>query len=574
MESNLKWLRSCDLLIKNAYVFESALCRFVQKDVAVYDGMIVDVDKALALDSQQTLDGNGMYLIPGLVDIHMHIESSMTWPGAFYKQALHWGTTTLVADPHEIANVAGLMGIEEMLSNAQSLDIFFGIPSSVPSTNPSLETTGGILDEGEVSSLLRHPKMRCLGEVMNFADLKQEDSKTKRLIALCKKMRPDLLIEGHCPKISGHDLSVYLDAGVDADHTQQTPDSIMEKAAKGMFLEIQAKSINQANIDTLMHNQLYDHFCFVTDDCMANELYTRGHLNEVLKKAMKFGMPMEKVIYCATYTPARRMHLEDRGIIAPGKKADMVLLRDIKEWQIESVIKDGKVVGDIILEKPHFHSSLYHTIHLSDFKPEDFQLAGYQGKYVEANVMHIEPHSTFTRRVKERIPVIDGQIAYQKTGLNLIMVFERYGKNGRHAFGFVRHALQQKAALATTWAHDHHNLVVMGNDPDKMCQIANCIIEKQGGYGICDQFGLSLVQLSVGGIMSDGPLEQTAKELSEVTSRMKRAGYNHDNPIMSFATLSLPVSPELKITDAGLIDCVNQQILPCIERVIFDENND
>ncbi len=574
MESNLKWLRSCDLLIQNAYVFESALCRFVQKDVAVKDGLIVDVDKALALDSQKTLDGSGMYLIPGLVDIHMHIESSMTWPGAFYKQALRWGTTTLVADPHEIANVAGLEGIHEMISNALSLDIFFGIPSSVPSTREDLETTGGILDEGEVSELLKDPHMRCLGEVMNFNDLKQEDSKTRRLIQLCKQMRPDFLIEGHCPKLTGQDLSIYLAAGVDADHTHQTPASILEKAAKGMFLEIQDKSVTPENVQTLVTHALYDHFCFVTDDCMADKLYAKGHLNEVVKKAMAYGMPQTQAIYCATYTPARRMHLDDRGMIAPGKKADLVLLRDIASWQIEAVFKDGKPIASYPIPEASFSLSLYHSIHLDPLTEETFQLHGYQGKAVQANVMVIEPHSTFTHRVIESIPIINGQIAYEKVGLNLVMVFERYGKNGRHAFGFVRNALQSSAALATSWAHDHHNLMVMGNDAKKMCRIANQVIACQGGYGIVDDHGQAMVHLPVGGIISDGPLAVTASELEEVTRRMRQAGYVHDHPIMSFATLSLPVSPELKITDAGLIDCRRQQIIPCIERVLTDEDND
>ena len=181
--------------------------------------------------------------------------------------------------------------------------------------------------------------------------------------------------------------------------------------------------------------------------------------------------------------------------------------------------------------------------------------------------MVIEPHSTFTHRVIESIPIINGQIAYEKVGLNLVMVFERYGKNGQHAFGFVRNALQSSAALATSWAHDHHNLMVMGNDAKKMCKIANQVIACQGGYGIVDDHGQAMVHLPVGGIISDGPLAVTASELEEVTRRMRQAGYVHDHPIMSFATLSLPVSPELKITDAGLIDCRRQQIIPCIDNM-------
>ncbi len=564
MESNIKQLT---LLIKNAYVFDSALCQFIKKDIAIMDNLIIDCDKHLEYLAKEVIDATGKYIIPGLVDIHMHIESSMTSPQAFYKKAVSWGTTTLVADPHEIANVYGIDGIQAMISNAEALDIFFGIPSSVPSTSPQFETTGGMIDLGEVNELLEDKKMICLGEVMNFKDLQMTDSKTKRLIKRCKETRRDFLIEGHCPKLSGQELSFYLASGIDADHTQQTPASILEKVSKGMFLEIQAKSITKETIATLVNNQLYDHFCFVTDDCMANHLQDKGHLFEVVKKAVHCGMPLLKAIYCATLTPSRRMHLDDRGMLAPGKKADLIILDHLESLKVNCVYKNGKLASMIKTPPCVFPEALYHSIKLEPLSKTDFLLPILKGKKALCNIISIHQDSNFTTHKQMVIDIVDGKLDYQAKGLSLICVFERYGKNHNRAYGLVEGTFTKSCAVASTWAHDHHNLMVMGNDENLMVKIANEIIHKQGGYGACCEQRLEMVHLNVGGIISDGPLETTATSLKQVTNILVDCGYVHMNPIMSFVTLSLPVSPEIKITDCGLIIGKTQQIVPLVEEI-------
>ena len=235
-----------DMIIKNILVYQTFTQQFEMKDVLIENGRFSRIADELSITHEEVMDGTGKWMIPGLIDIHMHIESSMTLPSRFSQAVLPHGVTTVVADPHEIANVFGLEGIQSFLSNATALDIFYGIPSSVPSTSPQLETTGGFIGVEEVKELLQHPVILCLGEVMNFQDLcKKETSTIKEIIKVCQALRPSLPIEGHCPKISGKDLADFIGAGVTADHTQQTPESIIEKIKSGMFLEIQKKSMNK-----------------------------------------------------------------------------------------------------------------------------------------------------------------------------------------------------------------------------------------------------------------------------------------------------------------------------------------
>lgn len=572
MESNIKRLGSnVDLLIKNVQVFNTSICCFQLKDVALRGHVFYLIEDRLNIEAQQVIDGQGKYMLPGLIDIHTHAESSMTYPAMFYEAVLRHGTTTCVIDPHEIANVKGLEGVNVFLDNVKNLDIFFGIPSSVPSTNSHLETTGGKIDLEDVKSLLFHPKIKCLGEVMNFVDMQSEHSKIKEMIALCKKLRPDICIEGHCPKLSGQDLSYYLYCGVDADHTQQTPESILEKTSKGMFIEMQGKSITPENIETIVKHELYEMIAFVTDDTMPHHL-VHGHLNEVVKKAVLCGMPIEKAIYCATYTPARRMHLDDRGMIAPGKQADFILLEDLGNLSCLEVYKMGQKHYPQVLPQPHFPKDFYHSLQLKPFQLEDFQLPKVKGSHVKVNVIEIFPNSTFTKRIEEVLEVNEGVINYQKAGLSLICAFERYGKKHHHSYALVKGAFTQKAAVATTWAHDHHNFMVMGNEPSLMLQIANAVYEVNGGYGVCTPSQQALTPLPIGGIVSDQPIEVLGEQLKKVADLMEEAGYHHMNPIMSFATLSLPASPEIKITDVGMIEVRTQKIIPLIVEEAEHEN--
>lgn len=565
-------------LIKNVQLYNTFTQSFEKKNIYIRDDKFYYICDDEPLDVENVIDGQEKYMIPGLIDIHMHIESSMTIPSEFSKAVLPHGVTTVVADPHEIANVFGVRGIETIVSNETTLDIFYGIPSSVPSTNEQLETTGGKIGEEDVQQLLKNPRILCLGEVMNFKDLiGGEDTLINRIIRACHEQKWQMPIEGHCPRISGLDLARYIYQGVDADHTQQTPASIVEKIKNGMFLEIQRKSMTAENIQTLVDNQFYEYFALVTDDVMADQLQN-GHLNLLVKLAYDLGMPIEKAIYCATYTPARRMHMIDRGCIAPGKIADFILLDDLYEFSIDRVYKRGQCVYDqsktieIQETEPQFPQDFYHSLHAKKASASDFMIASCQ-KEVLCHVMEVQPHSTFTKHLKMTLPVKDGYVDYASAGLSLLTVFERYGKNGHVTHALVKNTLQKKGAIATSWAHDHHNIMILGNNVEDMIKAQHQLLDQQGGYLVVENQKVQAnALLNVGGIISDQPFDCLAKDLCEVRKAMEHLGYIHDNAIMSFSTLSLPVSPELKVTDYGMMDTYHQTIVPLMEE--YDENTD
>ena len=553
------------LIIKNLKVYNSYFKKFIQGDVVINDGKFIHIGSNYEnrLSSKNIIDGNNKYMIPGLIDIHMHIESSMTIPSEFSKAAIKQGVTTVVADPHEIANVFGIEGIKEFIKSKEKLDIFYGIPSSVPSTSNHLETTGGEITVNEVKELLSYENILCLGEVMNFKDLiEDENSLINNIINVSKDKK--IPLEGHCPKIDGVDLSLYIYRGVDGDHTQQSVASLEEKIRNGMFIEMQHKSMTTENIKFLVENNLYEHFALATDDVMADKL-TKGHLNELVKEAVNLGMSIENAIYVATYTPAKRMRLFDRGTIAPGKIADFILLDDIEKFDIYEVYKNGEVVfnkhnglkEEHFMKKSNFDKKFYNSIKLNQITKENL-LVKVSQKYnnkVICRTMNVMKNTTFTEEGEISLEVVNGILKWENSNCALIAVFERYGKSNNIAFGLVQGEIIKEGAVATTWAHDNHNVMVMGRNVEDMVLAVNSLIDFNGGYIVVkDNNVLAKLELPIGGIVSDEPIEVVGEKLGKVRAAMKELGYNHMNEIMSFSTLSLPVSPAIKITDKGLID--------------------
>ena len=583
------------MIVEGARVFNVYRKRFEDKSVLVSDGVIAAVGAGLPVPSGELrLDASGAFLVPGLVDIHMHIESSMTIPSEFSRAVLPHGTTTVVADPHEIANVFGAEGIRAFMAAETALDIFWGLPSSVPSTNAELETTGGRIGADDLAALAADDRVLCLGEVMNAAELiRGGDSPTRRVIDEFRRLKPRFPVEGHCPRISGADLSAFIAAGVWADHTQQTPASIIEKIDNGMFMELQHKSIDAANIAAILGNGLIDQVCLVTDDVMPDQLET-GHLNRLVALAVKAGMSAEDAIRCATYIPARHMGLRDRGAIAPGRIADFILLDDADSFAIRAVYKRGLLVrgplvrGPLIrgplvrggpapggmlsaesaegaepktVFPPHFRTS----VRRKPLAESEFEVSapeGFTGSEIACVAIKLDPKSTFTEKTSVLCAVSDGLIDWRSAGLSLIVAIERYGGEAPLRFGWVEGALTGEGAVATTWAHDHHNLLVMGTSVSDMVLAANTLIAQQGGYLVArDGTLVANAHLEIGGIVSDGPIGTLAREIRGVRKAMRALGYEHVNEIMSFSTLSLLVSPHLKISDKGLVDVSTQSIV-------------
>lgn len=563
-----------DLLIKGGMVYNSYFKKFFHGDIAVIGNKFIYIGlcENFNIESEKIIDAEKMYIIPGLIDIHMHIESSMATPIAFSKEIIKNGVTTIVSEPHEIANVFGIEGILEMIKSGEDaeVDIFYGVPSSVPSTSSEYETTGGEIGIDEVKKLMNNEKIICLGEVMNYFDvINSEDKKINKIINYFKEQHPLLPIEGHCPKIKNLELSKLIFSGVTSDHTQQTVSGMEDRIKNGMFIEIQEKSMVQPVIDYLIQNNLYEHFAFVTDDCMADVLISEGHLNSHVKKAIHMGMSPENAIYCSTYTPAKRMNFSDRGSIAPGKIADFIMLEDLNNFTINRVFKNGKQVYRIedksVDDKipKTFEERFYNSIKLDKINEGMLNIkAKIHNGSVKCRVINIQDGSTFTDEIISKVDVKNGYLDWENSKYCLIAVIERYGKNQNIGFGLAAGDTIKKGAVASSYAHDHHNIIVVGKNARDIVCVVNSIIDSQGGYcAALDGKILAKIDLPIGGILSDKNMKSIGKELKEVREAMIYLGYNHYNPIMSLSTNSLPVSPLLKITDKGLIKLNENKIV-------------
>lgn len=350
----------------------------------------------------------------------------------------------------------------------------------------------------------------------------------------------------------------------------QSPESIVEKIENGMFLEIQSKCLTKENVDTLINHHFDEYYCLCTDDTMPDH-FLEGQLNNVILKAVALGMSFEQAIYASTYTPSMRMQLFDRGAIAPGKIADFVLLSSLNEWKVESVYKNGEEIYTPHYQKKEkdieFPQEFYKSILLEKINKEMLEVkVDTDESEVLVNIIEVNRASTFTNITQVKMPVKDGVIDWKNQGVALMVCFERYGKNHNIAFAFVRGAITSVGAVASSWAHDHHNLMVMGTNEDDIVNAANHIIKLQGGYCVSVNKEIkACAPLPIGGIVSHAPMEELGRDIKEVRKAMSEdLGYIHNNAIMSFATLSLPVSPTVKLTDKGMIIGKTLEILPII----------
>lgn len=564
-----------DLLIENVRIYNSYFKTFIQGNAAILDGRFLYIGERAAdsFEAAEHLDGQGRYMIPGLIDIHLHIESTMVTPETFSYGLIRNGVTTIVPEPHEIANVFGLDGVKEFIKASQHCvaDMFYAIPSSVPAT--SMETTGGAIEIEDLDELLRTERIICLGEIMNYVDvITDPDCKTNHILNHIRTHYPHLIIEGHVPKLLDLDLHRMIYSGVDSDHTHQSIEGMEARIAAGMFIEIQEKSMTPEVMAYLMEHEVSEHFCFVTDDVMADSFERRGHLNHLVRKAIGMGMKPEQAIYASTLSPAKRMRMYDRGVIAPGKIGDFQLISDLEQLTIDQVYKHGRKVYDVsepyepTVHLPAFPAHYYQSVHLSPLTEADFSVntEAADGRYA-CRVMMVKDGSTFTEEQQVDVEVSQGKLNWQESGYGLIATFERYGKNGNRAYGLIGGDTIKRGAVATTYSHDNHNMLVVGHNPVDMMIAANEVIQNQGGFSVVENGEvIANLELPVGGILTEVPLEQVAKEVEQLRKAMESLGYCHYNPIMSISTHSLPVSPALKITDFGLIDVNEGKVVPLI----------
>ena len=568
-----------DVLLTNGQVYNSYLKKFVAGNIAVSGDRFSYVGTdALPIAPQRTIDLAGQYVIPGLIDCHMHIESTMCAPRTFMNGAARNGVTTLIAEPHEIANVFGLAGIRALMQTTQNgpCDVRIAIPSSVPSTNAALETAGAAIENDDVEALMHMEQVICFGEVMDCRSvLADAHSKTNRLIRQIQHGRPDFSIEGHCPRFVGWDLAQLLYRGIRSDHTDQSMEGLAARAANGMFIQLQEKTLKKEFLDYLMENRLSGRFALVTDDTMPDDFVRRGQLNHLVQRSIELGLAPEEAIYAATYAPAQHMGLRDKGAIAPGRIADFVVLSDLRSFAIESVWHAGAQVFALgtAWEEPErdtsFPAHFYHSVHLSPRTAEDFVLrAPIREGTALCRILAVQEHTTFVAEERAELPVHGGVIDWESSPYSLACVFERHGKNGGCGMALVGGTALTCGAAATTYAHDSHNLLVLGQTAADMQTAANSVIEAQGGFvAVRDGSVQAFAPLPIAGILSDRPLPVLGEQIAGVRRALTDCGYRHDNVIMSLSTLSLPVSPYFKLTDKGIIDVKKGAVAPLILEV-------
>lgn len=552
-----------DLLIINGRIVNVFSGQVERKEVAIFDGRIVGFGDYPA---KKTVDVKGDFLCPGFIDGHVHIESSMVTLPQFARAVVPNGTTSVIIDPHEIANVAGSRGIRFMAESAQGipLTVFIMAPSCVPATN--METSGAVLRAAEIKSLLKEPWVIGLAEMMNFPGVIYRDPEVLKKIEQAKGKR----IDGHAPLLSGKLLNAYLTAGIRSDHECTTLKEAKEKLANGMWIMIREGSTarNLKELLPLVTPKNSRHLLFVTDDRHPKELLEWGHINSMVKQAIQRGLDPFLAIQMATVNPAEYFRLDDLGAIAPGYRADILTFDHLRGFRIKKVFKDGVLVaedGEMIsrsMEVPFtLRKSVQSSVRIRDMKSNALLL---QSDQPLAKVIQLIPDQIITKKVMKKIILRDG-VAYPniKEDILKIAVVERHRATGSIGIGFVQGFGLTKGALGSSVAHDSHNLVIVGtNDQDIFSAVM--AIKKMGGglVAVSDGKVLASLPLPIAGLMTDAPVSQVNHQLEALLQAAKSLGCNLPDPLMTLSFISLPVIPELKITDKGLVDVNQFKIVP------------
>jgi adenine deaminase len=550
-----------DLVLKKGRVVNVFSGKIQECDVAVYGGFIVGLGSDY--HGREEIDISGKWVIPGLIDGHIHIESSMLLPSRLAAALLPHGTTTIISDPHEIANVMGIEGIKFMLKESQSVpfDIFFMAPSCVPATH--LETSGAYLGPSELAALKNEPRILGLAEVMNFPGVLEGEREVIEKIALFR----DAVIDGHCPTLRGYDLQAYVSAGIRSDHEISDRSEGLEKLECGMMIMIR-EGTSAKNLEALLPlvtSENARRFCFVADDLHPHDILQRGHLNHIIRRAISLGLDPVLAIQLASLNPAEYFGLKEKGAIAPGYRADLVVLNDLESVTVERVFKDGNLVVD----NGQFVDFLYEDdqllesrpLNISPLTPESFCI---KAEDREARVIELIPGQILTDVRYERAKSENGWVVSDiDADMLKLAVVERHNGSGRIGLGLVKGFGLKGGALASSIAHDSHNVIAVGaNDRDLSASVEEVKVMGGGIAVASEQRILARVPLEVAGLMSREPLEKLTEQLTEVSKAALSLGCSIREPFMSLSFLALPVIPELKLTDMGLVDVKRFQIVP------------
>ena len=550
-------LEKADLVIKNANVVNVLSEEIYKGDIAIVDGIIAGIGENYS--GKKEIDVNGAFVSPSFIDGHVHLESAMMLPKEFASVVLPAGTTTVVIDPHEISNVLGLHGISFMHEAVKNLpmDVFTMLPSCVPAT--PFETSGFDLNSYDLSLLIDKPWVLGLAEMMNFPGVLNLDNNVMAKLELAKSK--EKRIDGHAPYLSGKDLCAYVASGVKSDHECTTPEEAIERIRLGMYVMIREGTAAK-DLDALLpvlKNCNTRKCIFVTDDRHPSDL--KEHINGMVRRAVEAGVDPIKAIQVASLNTAEYFGLQNLGAIAPGYKADLLVLPDLKSFKPDIVMKNGNVIahnGKLAVEIPQGEAlAVRNSVNVRWITPEDFKISVNEpdGK-IGVKALEVIPHQLITKSVETEALVEDGNaISNIENDTLKICVIERHRATGNIGKGFVKGFNLKCGAIASTVAHDSHNMIVIGTNDADMYTAAVALIKCKGGKVVVkDGEIISELALPIAGLMSDREFDYVVDKCEELNQAAHSIGCELNDPFMTMGFLSLPVIPELKITDKGVFD--------------------
>lgn len=544
-----------DLVLKNAKYLNVFSNEFLCGDIAVANGLIAGVGK---YDGKTEIDVSGKLVLPGFIDAHIHLESSMVTPAEFAKAVVAHGTTTVITDPHEITNVMGIDGVEYMIQASQNLpiDVHFMMPSCVPATE--IDESGAELDCKDIDLYLYNKKVLGLAEMMNYVGVINGDKNVLSKIVTSQAHHKK--IDGHAPELSGNDLNAYIAAGVYSDHECSTFENALEKLRKGQFIMIREGTAahNLKALMPLLTQQYYSRCMFATDDKHPSDLLHGGHIDYIVKQALKNGADPIVALKTATHHAARYFLLNNKGAIASGYLADIVVVDNLEDFNVETVFKRGKLVFDGEVKDfsaPTVDEKLaekcFDTFHLDSVTPGSFKVDGKLG------LIGLVGGELLTRNLgtADKIDV--------ENDILKIACIERHKGTNHIGVGYVKGYSLKSGAVATSVAHDSHNIITVGCNDDDIAVAVNAIKDSKGGIAVVENGKIkALLELPIAGLMSDEPLTTVNEKLENAKSSAYELGADKSiDPFMTLSFLSLPVIPSLRITTKGVFDAENWKML-------------
>lgn len=544
-----------DLVLKNAKYLNVFSNEFLSGDIAVANGLIAGVGK---YDGKTEIDVSGKLVLPGFIDAHIHLESSMVTPAEFAKAVVAHGTTTVITDPHEITNVMGIDGVEYMIQASQNLpiDVHFMMPSCVPATE--IDESGAELDCKDIDLYLDNKKVLGLAEMMNYVGVINGDKNVLSKIVTSQAHHKK--IDGHAPELSGNDLNAYIAAGVYSDHECSTFENALEKLRKGQFIMIREGTAahNLKALMPLLTQQYYSRCMFATDDKHPSDLLYGGHIDYIVKQALKNGADPIVALKTATHHAARYFLLNNKGAIASGYLADIVVVDNLEDFNVETVFKCGKLVFDGEVKDfsaPTVDEKLaekcFDTFHLDSVTPSSFKVDGKLG------LIGLVGGELLTRNLgtADKVDV--------ENDILKIACIERHKGTNHIGVGYVKGYSLKSGAVATSVAHDSHNIITVGCNDDDIAVAVNAIKDSKGGIAVVENGKIkALLELPIAGLMSDEPLTTVNEKLENAKSSAYELGADKSiDPFMTLSFLSLPVIPSLRITTKGVFDAENWKML-------------